>query len=94
MGWSEDAARNRDLWTKTNAEYTDGQAARKWALDEFSWGIWGVAEADVGVIGETVEEQRLAVVDIASGSIRSVTPSDVYVYEYDWSPDGKRFAVT
>jgi hypothetical protein len=26
MGWSEDAGRNRDAWTKSNAEYTDGRA--------------------------------------------------------------------
>jgi len=29
MGWSEDAAANRDLWTKTNAEYTEIWVARK-----------------------------------------------------------------
>jgi hypothetical protein len=50
MGWSEDAARNRDLWTKSNAEYTDAQAAEKWALDEVTWGLWDVPEArPVGV---------------------------------------------
>jgi hypothetical protein len=52
MGWSEDAARNRDLWTKSNAEYTDAQAARKWAQDEVTWGLWGVPESRIGVLGE------------------------------------------
>ena len=65
MGWSEDAALNRDLWTKTNAEYTNEQAAQKWALDEFLWGIWDVPEADVGVIGEVA---GLDVVELGCGT--------------------------
>ena len=38
MGWSEDAARNRGLWTRVNSEYTAEQAVRKWAQDEVSHG--------------------------------------------------------
>jgi dipeptidyl aminopeptidase/acylaminoacyl peptidase len=48
---------------------------------------------DVGVIGSTVEEQRLAVLDAASGNLRFVTPGDSYVYEYGWSPNGRQIAV-
>jgi len=48
MGSSEDAARNRELWTRVNAEYTDTQATEKWAHDELSWGIWGIPETDLG----------------------------------------------
>ena len=29
MGWSEDAAQNRELWTRINAEYTDRAGARE-----------------------------------------------------------------
>jgi len=46
-----------------------------------------------GVIAEKVYEQRLAVVDLASEQVRQLSPPDMYVYEYDWSPDGKTFAV-
>ncbi len=50
---------------------------------------------DAGVVEERVEEQRIAVVDAAgSGHPREVSPADLYVYEYDWSPDGKSFAAT
>jgi dipeptidyl aminopeptidase/acylaminoacyl peptidase len=49
---------------------------------------------DVGVIGEIVDEQRLVVVDVASGALHYVTPPDTYVYEYDWSPEGRQFAIT
>src|SRR5205085_3259605 len=38
------------------------------------------------------EEQRVAVVDVASRKLRLVTPADMYVYHFDWSPDGTRLA--
>lgn len=50
--------------------------------------------ADAGVVEEHVYEQRLAVVDLASQGVRQLSPPDLYVYEYDWSPDGKTFAAT
>ncbi|HZV77215.1 MAG TPA: S9 family peptidase [Candidatus Babeliales bacterium] len=49
---------------------------------------------DVGVIGSVVDEQRLATIDVASGSLRLLTPGDTYIYEYGWSPDGRQIAVT
>lgn len=54
-----------------------------------------VAEtAQTGVIKEAVTEQRLALVDVSGGKLRQISPADMYVYEYDWSPDSKRFVVT
>ena len=54
-----------------------------------------VAETpQTGEIKEAVTEQRLTVVDVASSKLRQISPADMYVYEYDWSPDGKRFAAT
>lgn len=47
---------------------------------------------DSGVVEETIEEQRIAVADVATGKVRQVSPANLYVYDYDWSPDGKRFA--
>ncbi|HYM60811.1 MAG TPA: S9 family peptidase [Thermoanaerobaculia bacterium] len=44
----------------------------------------------VGVIEEHVAEQRVAVVDVATGKLRIVTPPDMYVYHFDWSPDSAR----
>jgi dipeptidyl aminopeptidase/acylaminoacyl peptidase len=46
----------------------------------------------LGVIGENLDEQRLAVVDLESGKTRLLSPADLYVYEYDWSPDSKSMA--
>jgi dipeptidyl aminopeptidase/acylaminoacyl peptidase len=47
-----------------------------------------------GVIESHIYEQRLTVVDAKTGEVRQLTPADLYVYEYDWSRDGKNFALT
>jgi len=53
-----------------------------------------VAETpETGEIKDTFFEQRLALIDIASGEFRQISPADMYVYEYDWSPDSTRFAL-
>ncbi|MGH9781696.1 MAG: hypothetical protein ACRD33_07725, partial [Candidatus Acidiferrales bacterium] len=53
------------------------------------------AEApDEGVVGAKIYEQRLAIADLATGRLRQVTPADMYVYEYDWAPDGKNIVAT
>ncbi len=48
----------------------------------------------VGEIGETNDEQRIAVIPLAGGALRPVTPADRYIYEYDWMPDGSGFVTT
>ena len=48
---------------------------------------------ETGVVESQVYEQRLAIVDFASGSMRQISPADIYVYEFDWSPDSKSFAL-
>jgi dipeptidyl aminopeptidase/acylaminoacyl peptidase len=50
------------------------------------------ATRQVGVIESTIYEQRIAVVNIATGAVRQVSPADMYVYEYEWAPDSKTFA--
>ena len=48
----------------------------------------------VGEIGEENDEQRIAVVPLAGGQLRAVSPADRYVYEYDWLPSGSGFVTT
>jgi len=50
------------------------------------------AAGEIGVTG--VEVQRVASVDVASGSLHELTPAGMYAYEFDWSPDGTRIAYT
>src|SRR5579864_1575143 len=47
-----------------------------------------------GVIDQQIYIQRLTTVDFASGKVRQVSPADLYVHEYDWSPDSRNFVAT
>lgn len=49
---------------------------------------------EVGEIGGKNDEQRIAVLPATGGTVRPVSPADRYVYEYDWTPDGKGFVAT
>ncbi len=57
-------------------------------------GATSVGARQVGVIGSVIDEQRLAIVDAATGTLRELTPSNAYVYEYGWAPDSRRLAYT
>ncbi|HWJ93412.1 MAG TPA: S9 family peptidase, partial [Telluria sp.] len=59
----------------------------------------GAVEAGAPLVGEVgveanEDEQRIALVPAAGGEIKLVSPGDTFVYEYDWTPDGKGFVVT
>ncbi len=49
---------------------------------------------ETGVIDSKIYEQRLTVIDATTADVRQISPADMYVYEYDWSPDSKSFALT
>jgi dipeptidyl aminopeptidase/acylaminoacyl peptidase len=57
-----------------------------------SAGPLGPGAVETGVIEEHIYEQRLTLVEVNSGRVRQLSPPDLYVYEYDWSPDGKTLA--
>ena len=78
-GWSPDGKTIALLFTE-NAERAAGPLVAE--------------KPQTGVIQDAVTEQRLALVDVATGKLRQISPADMYVYEYAWSPDGKRFVVT
>ncbi len=48
--------------------------------------------ADSGVVSSKIFEQRLALVNLATHEMHPISPADMYVYEFDWSPDGKSLA--
>ena len=54
--------------------------------------------AQVGEIGEQNDEQRIVVMPATKtagdGTSRFASASDTYVYEFDWTPDGRGFAAT
>jgi dipeptidyl aminopeptidase/acylaminoacyl peptidase len=54
-----------------------------------------VAETpETGEIKDAFFEQRLAIVDVGTGTVREVSPADTYIYEYDWAPDSKTILLT
>ncbi len=48
--------------------------------------------AQTGELGSDIHEQRIAIVD--GDHLRWASPADLFVYEYDWKPDGSGFAGT
>ena len=50
--------------------------------------------AATGVIDTAIHNQRIAVLDIAMGQLRQVSPVNLHIYDYDWSPDDKTFVAT
>ena len=65
MSSADDLAANVAAWTRKNAEYTDGSAARGWARDDVSWGMFGVPEAELGILGDVA---GLDVVELGCGT--------------------------
>src|SRR4051812_45542521 len=64
MGWSEDAAKNRALWTQANADFTDRSALASWR-DEPRWGVWRRPDAELGILGDVA---GLDVVELGCGT--------------------------
>lgn len=60
----EHAVRNRELWTRSNADHTDAQAPEAWAQEEITWGMFRVPESEVEVLGDV---SGLDVLDLGCG---------------------------
>jgi SAM-dependent methyltransferase len=62
---SPDVSGNVAEWSRRNEEYTDASAARSWAKEEITWGMFGVPEAELGILGDVV---GLDVVELGCGT--------------------------
>lgn len=49
---------------------------------------------DTGSMDVHVDRQHLAVIDASTGAFKLLSPADRYIYEYDWSPDGRQIVVS
>jgi SAM-dependent methyltransferase len=58
-------ARNRELWTNTNADYTDKKAHAAWTAEDITWGVFGVREEDIGILGVV---EGLDIVELGCGT--------------------------
>jgi dipeptidyl aminopeptidase/acylaminoacyl peptidase len=52
------------------------------------------APATTGVIDTAIHNQRIAVLDLVNGQLHQVSPPDLHVYDFDWSPDDQVFVAT
>lgn len=52
------------------------------------------APSTTGIIDKAIHNQRIAMLDVATGKLRQVSPEDLHVYDFDWSPDDKMFVVS
>lgn len=57
--------KNRESWTKANAEYTDGSAPGAWAREEIDWGMCKAPEAEVRMLPPL---EGLDVVELGCGT--------------------------
>jgi dipeptidyl aminopeptidase/acylaminoacyl peptidase len=64
------------------------------APDEQANGPVAATPRDTGVMDTHVDRQHLAVVDVAAAKLTVLSPRDLYIYEFDWAPDGRRLAVS
>lgn len=65
MSSSDYVDRNVAHWTQANADYTDAQAERAWAKDTIDWGVWGIPETELDVLGDV---EGLDVVELGCGT--------------------------
>ena len=65
MALPEDTRRNREVWTKANAEYTDRKARESWAKDEIDWGMFSGSESEINALGDVEEKD---VVELGCGT--------------------------
>lgn len=93
---SADGSKSRSLATLQGMV-----TAPRWSADGQSIALLS-SEADaaprgnarVATVGKNYQRQRLALVDANSGSVRVLTAPDLFVYEFDWSPDGRQMAMS
>ncbi|HTU47064.1 MAG TPA: S9 family peptidase [Bryobacteraceae bacterium] len=48
--------------------------------------------AQTGPVESEIHNQRLTIMNADASGLQQLTPGDLNIYEYDWSPDDKRFA--
>ncbi len=62
---ASEVALNRALWAVMNERFTDAAAEKMWARREMVWGLFAVAETDLGVLGDV---RDLDVAELACGT--------------------------
>jgi SAM-dependent methyltransferase len=61
----DDLVVNRALWTVVNAEFTDARARDAWSAREFVWGLFGIPERQLRVLGDVAD---LDIIELGCGT--------------------------
>ena len=77
--WSPDGTRISALYSSADEQANSPVAA---------------TPRDTGAIDSHIDRQHLALIDARSGDLKSITPNDIYIYEYDWAPNGRQLVVS
>lgn len=59
------SSENVRYWTRANADYTDAAAEAAWGQEQITWGVWGVPESELDVLGDV---SGLDVVELGCGT--------------------------
>jgi dipeptidyl aminopeptidase/acylaminoacyl peptidase len=52
------------------------------------------APATTGVIDTAIHNQRIAVLNVDTGELRQVSPENLHIYDFDWSPNDNTLVAT
>jgi SAM-dependent methyltransferase len=63
--YPEYVPQNVAIWTKINAEYTHEAARSSWANEGIAWGIWGLPDSELGILGDV---EGLDAVELGCGT--------------------------
>jgi dipeptidyl aminopeptidase/acylaminoacyl peptidase len=97
---------NADGSTPKKRTHLNGYAARpRWSPDGrqiallYIEGSGGggpliAAPTTTGIVDTAIHNQRIALLELATGQLRQISPPNLHIYDYDWSPDGKSFVAT
>ncbi len=73
----------------------DGKQIAFFYIEEASGGgPLMAAPTNTGVIDTAIHNQRIAILDLATEKLQQVSPPNLHIYNYDWSPDDQKFVVT
>ncbi len=61
----EDLALNRALWDVVNEQFSGAEGAALWRREDIVWGIFGIPEAELGVLGDVA---GLDVIELGCGA--------------------------
>jgi SAM-dependent methyltransferase len=78
--------RNRAVWSVVNADFSDGDAEARWAAGDMEWGLFGITETELGLLGG-VDGARVAELGCGTAYVSAwLARAGAHVVAVDLSP--------